>query len=62
LSANAAENSADSLTCFGIRRYGTVGIGYTYQKRGTPLNDYFPTGVQYLIQPGNYRSISTTSA
>jgi predicted porin len=59
--AHAAEGTDDSLTWFGITLYGTIDIGYTYQNRGTPLNDFFPTGLQYLIQPSNNRSISTVS-
>jgi len=59
--AYAADSSDDSLTWYGITLYGTVDIGYTYQNRGTPLNDYFPTGLQYLIQPSNNRSISSIS-
>ena len=56
--AYAADSSDDSLTWYGITLYGTVDIGYTYQNRGTPLNDYFPTGLQYLIQPSNNRSFA----
>jgi predicted porin len=59
--AHAADSTDDSLTWFGITLYGTVDVGYTYQNRGTPLNDYFPTGLQYLIQPSNNRSISSVS-
>src|SRR6266581_2846262 len=59
--AYAADSTDGSLTWFGITLYGTVDVGYTYQNRGTPLNDYFPTGLQYLIQPSNNRSISSLS-
>jgi len=37
--AYAADSTDDSLTWFGITLYGTVDIGYTYQNRGTRLND-----------------------
>ena len=57
----AADSSDDSLTWFGITLYGTVDVGYTYQNRGTPKSDYFPTGLQYQIQPSNNRSISSVS-
>jgi len=59
--AYAADGADESLTWFGVTLYGTVDVGYTYQNRGTPLNDYFPTGLQYLIQPSNNRSISSLS-
>jgi predicted porin len=59
--AYAADSTNDSLTWNGITLYGTVDIGYTYQNRGTTLNDYFPTGLQYLIQPSSNRSISSFS-
>jgi predicted porin len=62
-SAHAAptDSTDDSLTWHGITLYGTVDVGYTYQNRGTPLSDYFPTGLQYLVQPSNNRSISSVS-
>ena len=56
--AYAADGADESLTLFGVTLYGTVDVGYTYQNRGTPLNDYFPTGLQYLIQPSNNRSFA----
>jgi predicted porin len=59
--AHGADATDDSLTWFGITLYGTLDVGYTYQNRGTALNDYFPTGLQYLIQPSNNRSISSVS-
>jgi predicted porin len=59
--AASSDSADDSLTWHGITLYGTVDVGYTYQNRGTPLNDYFPTGLQYLVQPSNNRSISSLS-
>lgn len=59
--AASTDGNDESLTWRGITLYGTVDIGYTYQNRGTPLNDYFPTGLQYLVQPSNNRSISSVS-
>lgn len=57
-----AENSADdSLTWFGVTLYGTVDVGYTYATRSVPLNDYFTTGEEYLIQKNSNKKISTIS-
>jgi opacity protein-like surface antigen len=56
--AASADSTDDSLTWYGITLYGTVDIGYTYQNRGTPLNDYFPTGLQYLIQPSMWSHVA----
>jgi predicted porin len=59
--AVAADTTDDSLTWFGVTLYGTVDVGYTYQNRGTPLNDYFPTGLEYLVQKNASKTISTIS-
>jgi len=59
--AYAADSTDDSLTRYGITLCGTVDIGYTYQNRGTRLNDYSPTGLQYLVQPSSNRPISSIS-
>jgi len=48
--ARAADTTDDSLTWFGVTLYGTFDVGYTYQPRGTPLNDYFPPGLEYMVQ------------
>jgi predicted porin len=59
--ASAAEPTDDSLTWFGVTLYGTVDVGYTYATRSVPLNDYFTTGEEYLIQKNSNRKISTIS-
>jgi predicted porin len=59
--ACAADTTDDSLTWFGVTLYGTVDVGYTYQTRGVPLNDYFTTGIEYLIQKNSNKKISTIS-
>ena len=59
--ACAADGTDDSLTWFGVTLYGTVDVGYTYQNRGTPLNDYYPSGLEYLLQKNSSRSISSLS-
>ena len=59
--ACAADEADDSLTWFGVTLYGTVDVGYTYQNRGTPLNDYYPSGLEYLLQKNSNRSVSSLS-
>jgi predicted porin len=59
--ACAADGTDDSLTWFGVTLYGTVDVGYTYQNRGAPLNDYYPSGLEYLLQKNSSRSISSLS-
>lgn len=59
--ALAADNKDDSLTWYGITLYGTYDIGYTYQNRGTPANDYFPTTLEYMVQKNANRQISSVS-
>ena len=53
----AADSTDDSLTWFGITLYGTVDVGYTYQNRGVPLNDYFPAGLEYMVQKNATKKI-----
>ena len=45
------------LTWNGITLYGTVDIGVAYQTHGAPLNDYFPTGLAYLVQKNSNKSM-----
>jgi len=59
--ASAAEATDDSLTWFGVTLYGTIDVGYTYATRSVPLNDYFTTGEEYLIQKNSNKKISTIS-
>ena len=59
--AYAADSTDDSLTWFGVTLYGTVDVGYTYQNRGAPLNDYFPPGLEYMVQKNGTRKISSLS-
>ena len=59
--AFAADSTDDSLTWYGVTLYGTVDVGYTYSTRSVPLNDYFTTGMEYLIQKNSNRKISTIS-
>jgi predicted porin len=59
--AHAADATDDSLTWFGVTLYGTVDVGYTYQNRGVPLNDYFPPGLEYMVQKNATKNISSLS-
>ena len=59
--AYAADTTDDSLTWFGVTLYGTVDVGYTYQNRGAPLSDYFPPGLEYMVQKNGTRSVSSLS-
>ena len=38
------------LLWYGVRFYGTVDLGGTYQTHGTPFDKNFPTGASYLLQ------------
>ena len=59
--AHAADATDDSLTWFGVTLYGTFDVGYTYQNRGVPLSDYFPPGLEYMVQKNASKQISTVS-
>jgi len=59
--ARAADSADDSLTWFGVTLYGSVDVGYTFQNRGAPLSDYYPGGLEYLLQKNSSRRISSLS-
>lgn len=59
--AYAADATDDSLTWFGVTLYGTVDVGYTYQNRGVPLSDYFPVGLETMVQKNATKQISSIS-
>jgi predicted porin len=59
--AYAADSTDDSLTWFGVTLYGTVDVGYTYQNRGVPLSDYFPVGLETMVQKNATKKISSLS-
>jgi predicted porin len=50
LAGMAAQAADDALTWDGITLYGVVDLGLGYQNHGTPLNDYFGPGLDYLLQ------------
>jgi predicted porin len=49
--------TACQLTAYGVRIYGTIDIGGTYQTNGAPLDKFFPTGASYFIQKMNRQSM-----
>jgi predicted porin len=44
------------LLWYGVRFYGTVDLGGTYQTNGTPFDKNFPTGASYLLQKPSRQS------
>jgi predicted porin len=46
-----------SLTMYGITLYGTVDLGVAYQTHGTPLNDYFYPGLEYLVSKNSNKGV-----
>lgn len=49
---------SDSLTWNGITLYGIVDVGLSYETHGTPVNDYFPAGIENIIQKNSNGSIT----
>jgi len=49
---------SDSLTWNGITLYGVVDVGLSYETHGTPVNDYFPAGIENIIQKNSNGSIT----
>ena len=44
----------------GVRLYGTVDLGGTYQTHGTPFDKNFPTGASYLLGAGGTGATNRT--
>jgi predicted porin len=49
---------SDSLTWNGITLYGIVDVGLSYETHGTPVSDYFPAGIENIIQKNSNGSIT----
>jgi predicted porin len=45
--------TACQLSAYGVRIYGTVDVGGTYQTHGAPVDKFFPTGASYFLQNMN---------
>jgi predicted porin len=48
------------LTWSGVRVYGTLDMGATYQTHGTPFDPNFPTGASYLLGAGGTGATNRT--
>jgi predicted porin len=48
------------LAWYGVRLYGTVDLGGTYQTHGTPFDPNFPTGASYLVGAGGTGATNRT--
>src|SRR5262245_55415530 len=44
------------LAAYGIRFYGTVDVGGTYQTNGSKLDKYYAPGLNYFLAKGNHGS------
>jgi predicted porin len=49
--------TACQLAAYGVRIYGTIDIGATYQTNGAPIDKFFPTGASYFQQKMNRQSM-----
>jgi predicted porin len=49
--------TACQLSAYGVRIYGTIDIGATYQTNGAPVDKFFPTGASYFQQKMNRQSM-----
>lgn len=47
------------LTWYGVRGYGTVDAGVSYQTKGVPFNGTFSVGSEYLVQKNSNRALWT---
>jgi predicted porin len=56
--ASSAPAKSDSFTWNGITLYGIVDVGLSYETHGTPVNDYFPAGIENIIQKNSNGSIT----
>jgi predicted porin len=49
--------TACQLSAYGVRIYGTIDVGGTYQTNGAPLDKFFPTGASYFLQNMNRKAM-----
>ncbi len=49
--------TACQLEAYGVRLYGTIDLGGTYQTHGAPIDKFFPTGASYFQQKMNRQSM-----
>jgi predicted porin len=49
--------TACQLKAYGVRIYGTIDVGGTYQTHGAPVDKFFPTGASYFLQNMNRKAM-----
>ncbi len=59
--AGSAPAKSDSLTWNGITLYGIVDVGLSYETHGAPSNDYFPAGIENIIQKNSNGSVTAVT-
>jgi len=57
----SAPAKSDALTWNGITLYGIVDVGLTYETHGAPSNDYFPAGIENIIQKNSNGSVTAVT-
>lgn len=59
--AASAPAKSDSLTWNGITLYGIVDVGLSYETHGAPSNDYFPAGIENIVQKNSNKSVTAVT-
>jgi predicted porin len=59
--AQSAPAKSDSLTWNGITLYGIVDVGLSYETHGAPSNDYFPAGIENIVQKNSNGSVTAVT-
>jgi predicted porin len=59
--AGNAPAKSDSLTWNGITLYGIVDVGLSYETHGAPSNDYFPAGIENIVQKNSNNSVTAVT-
>jgi predicted porin len=52
----------DNLTYGGVTLYGTIDVGAAHQSHGASFNRDFSTGLEYLVQKNDNRSVNAVTA
>ncbi len=58
---SSAPAKSDSLTWNGITLYGIVDVGLSYETHGAPANDYFPAGIEDIVQKNSNGSVTAVT-
>jgi predicted porin len=59
--AGSAPAHSDALTWNGITLYGIVDVGLSYETHGAPSSDYFPAGIENIIQKNSNNSVTAVT-